>query len=592
MKNFCITAFLLVMILAVPLSTIAQCNQCLGDRDLTTNCIEVKFEVINSQVNSICYRAIIYNHQFSTNPTLCSQYNAERHLTFELVSPSCYDNINLQIFPVKTNTWDFTSGGTIYQQYNRITGHASKIIWNRRNIPPPPAPSMTRCAIDTFIVCLGCTASTDSACANGNFDIKIYFSDANGNPSCVDETNIPGLSRNYERISPRVPRCYFGGCGDCLFFESACNSWSVTFGCDYIDLTIVNDHSYPQCSNINHFEFFIGGMEPCSLETAPKFRDWSVSTARDTLNARTFYSYTSPNQGLRPCDSLKIRIPFCCTDGDSTIYFQPGPGFCDYYSTGTASGVPRLYHTFPALACPPCYLHKDRGELHQRNPMDYCDTMVICNLNTASPCGTSGTATNRKIRSIHLDPGTSCMGVVILPPHGGSVIPPVPPSTTWVINGASVEPCDCIKILLCGCSSLTKVRWTTFDNNGDTIQTDTSGGGWPEDPWSPGHKPQVPSLEPSTTGSNGAMLGEATPNPTTGIIDIPVIIGLLENVNGMAQIEVYTVNGNLIEQFDQKIRANTTTHLRIDGSGWNNGTYLVRVHLGETILTTTFILRK
>ena len=596
-----VTAILLFGSYSAPL--FGQCNPCPADRDKTTNCIETEIEVASKTPSTTCYRLIVYNNQFSTssNP-LCSQYNTERFLTMEFLNAACYDSVDVQITPVKANTWHFDLGGVTYTSYSNSVGHPNKIIWQRNNTPPPPAPDFKRCEIDTFLICINCiTKGIDSTCANGGFDFKVYFSDAAGDPSCVNETTG---GRTYERIGLRPPVCNLPSCGLCTFYGSTCNSWDVTFGCDYAEITIINDHSFPQCSPLKRIEFWVGGMSLCTKANNPKFRDW-VTTQKDTLD-RTYLAFTSPNQGLKPCDSFKIRIPFCCTEEDSTMYIQPGEGFCGYWGPGSGSGgsgggnPPRIQHTFPKLDCPDCYLDKDEGRLGRSGIPGSCDTLIICNKNTSNTqCGGSKGTGNTKFTRVVIDVGTPCTVIGVLPPHlatGWTVTPPTPPSTVWIANGPPIEPCDCIKFLLCGCSNLDVVKWITITPEGDTITVDSTGGWDEEPPSNPGIPPKkLVAPETPTIGSASsigssvvASVGEPVPNPTTGLTTIPLTLAA---GSGPALVSIYGADGNLVGTKQQNIRIGLN-ELQIDGSGWPSGSYRVRVQIGETVMNKVFILRR
>ena len=593
-----VTAFVLFGSSSVALWS--QCTQCTTDRDVSTNCIETKLEVASVQTNSICYRLIVYNHQYSpTSTTRCTQYNTERYLTMELFNAACYDSVNLQINPVKVNTWLYNLSGTLYTSYNYTTGHPSKVTWQRNSIVNPPAPDFGRCQIDTFMVCLLCTTKAiDSTCANGGFDLKVYFSNANGDPTCVDETGPP-TGRNFERVKVRPPLCNMTSCGTCQFYGSTCNSWDVTFWCDYIDITIKNDHSYPVCGPIRRVEFWIGGVPICDTNKLPKFRDWTTTQGRyDTMQKRTYYTFTSPNQGIRPCDSFKLRIPFCCTKQDTTVYIQLGEGFCTNWGPGSQDGSapPRIYHTFPKLNCPDCYLDKDEAKLTEGLP-GACDTLTICNKNTSNTeCGGSKGTGNTKFDRVVIDVGTTCAGIQVMPPHNGGWIPksiPTPPSTVWIFEGPPIEPCDCIRFLLCGCLNVGVVKWITMTTSGDTITVDSTGG-WGEEPW-PGPWPKQATPESPTIGSAGATnssvvatVGEPVPNPTTGLTTIPLTLAA---GSGPALVSIYGADGNLMGTKQQNLRIGLN-ELQIDGSGWPSGSYRVRVQIGETVMNKVFILRR
>ncbi|MCE7934274.1 MAG: T9SS C-terminal target domain-containing protein [Chlorobi bacterium CHB2] len=606
MKTF---AFLVTALLLFGTSSTAlwgQCAQCFNDHDITTNCIETKLEVAFQQTNSVCYRLIVYNHQYSPSSNArCTTYNTERYLTMELVNPACYDSVNLQINPIKLNTWVYNLSGTLYNSYNYTTGHPTKVTWQRD--PIRPAPNFARCEIDTFMICLLCTTkSIDSTCANGGFDMKVYFSDSNGNPTCVDETGPP-RGRNYDKVTIRPPVCNMQACGTCQFYGSSCNSWDVKFGCDYVEVTVKNDHSYPQCGPTRRIEFWIGGVATCSKANKPKFRDWVTTQSKDTLD-RIYFAFTSLNQGINPCDSFKIKIPFCCTEEDSTMYIQLGEGFCSYWGSGSADGSspPRIYHTFPALDCPDCYLDKDEGRLGRAAVPGWCraavpgwcDTLEICNKNTSNTqCGGSKGTGNTKIDRVVIDVGTTCAGVIVLPPHsttGWTANPQAPPSTVWIAEGPKIDPCDCIKFLLCGCTNLGVVKWITMDKlSGDTITVDSTGG-WDEEPW-PGPWPKQGTPELPTFSSVGtaqssvvATVGEPVPNPTTGLTTIPL---MLVSGSGPALVSIYGADGNLMGVQQQNLRIGLND-LRVDGSDWPSGSYRVRIQIGETVMSSTFILRR
>ncbi len=604
MKTF---AFLVTALLLFGTSSTAlwgQCAQCLGDQDQTTNCIEAKLEVATLQNNSTCYRLIVYNHQHSGVASRCTTYDTARYLTMELVNPACFDGVNLQITPVKDSTWVYNLAGTPYTNYAYTTGHPTKVTWERD--PAVPAPDFARCEIDTFLICIGCVTGTlDSSCANGGFDMKVYFSDSNGNPTCVDETGPPA-GRNYERVTLRPPLCSIGNCGACQFYASACNSWDVKFGCDYVEITVKNDHGYPQCGPMRRLEFWVGGLGICPKANKPQFRDW-VTTQSQHINGKTYFAFASTNQGLKPCDSFKIKIPFCCTEEEKTVYVQPGEGFCGYWSPGSGSGgangdhPPQIQHTFPALDCPDCYLDKDEGRLGRAAVPGWCDTLEICNKNTSNTqCGGSKGTGNTKFDKVVIDVGATCTGIVVMPPHGPAwkaVIPPIPPSTVWVFDGPKIEPCDCIKFLLCGCTNLGVVKWITMDKeSGDTITVDSTGG-WDEDPW-PGiglppmekATPELPTFSSVGTGESSvvATVGEPVPNPTTGLTTIPL---MLVSGSGPALVSIYGADGNLMGAQQQNLRIGLND-LRVDGSDWPSGSYRVRIQIGETVMNSTFILRR
>ena len=624
--------------------------ECSGDLSSTTNCIEVKSEIAGQG----CYNLIVYNHQWSQDGPPCP-YNSENYLTFKFKNRDCWEdyNVNLQLSSSSLNhsyspaepAWEWNDNGTTRSEYNRNANHPTQFTFNRKNNQDGSANPMARCEVDTFQLCVGsgCVDSLSLECLS-NMDIEVFFSDVNGVPTCTDE--VRGSDRAIVPIRPRLcPTLSLESCDTaCTLYGSNCSSLNVTWGCNYADVEIINDHAYPSCGPLNEFE--IAGVGICrdsALLSAglPGFRDWE--TIYDPSQGR--FIFRAPvDGGLQTCDTFRARIPLCCESqeevekaeiyirGHCVAYYEshtdavadpsaPG-GVRDttivYSSSGREWSVAgRNELTKPG--CDSCYLDKDKAAIKQALKCDSsntsngrdsctwvpdpdpesCDTLILYNRNRG-PNGCDDTTGNRCWRFIELqldreDELCEPPKVPTLPP--GTRIRQVPPNSgRWVIGPIIPPICKCEEVPIIICCYKGPIIWTTKDINDKVISTDTTRVDWstaypPDGSVAPQSK-RVRFETPDISQAAGHRLGNPVPNPTSGKVSVPVHIGELPAEKGEARISIYNEGGELLRVIRERVSSQSRRELDLDATGWSNGTYFVRLELNGAILTTRFVLRK
>ncbi len=640
-------------------SAAAQPCSCAGDFDVLTNCIETRVTRTDDTSNKTCYEVIVYNHQFSSNSSLCITYDQTQYVTFELVHPDCFPG-QLQIFPSDgyydgwmyidpaTNTW--------YPYYDDTTGHPRKITFmltpDTVNGKAQPA-YFRQCDVDTFYVCFDCISATeDSLMRDPNceavppaspgfpnvpasvwpdacppvcydpsdpdqslaslMDMRVYFSDASGNNLCTNESGPTGRTYDSLRVEPQI--CDFSGCRDsCTRYYTSCNSWSITWGCDYADVVVVNDHARPSCDPVYSFEldFYPDGLKLCRKDPPPPFRNWIVTY--DSVTGRLRYDAPAGSPGLLSCDSFKVRVPFCCGDtnyvGVGISDGRCGPDHfacvdeeapydsCYYYpgSDDLYDGTNTLLASNPG--CGNCfYGGHDYARWITGNdvvgPKDTCDTLIIYNRNQTGDCGNSPTG-NRAWTSIVLDSVPSgCTPVVLgwgAPFNSGlnqwTLTPPAGPR----------PPCDSVAIVFCCGYTPPRVRWETRDGSG-TIDIDSvNGATWEGASYRIAAPPTVSGdHEAPASGAKlaGFELGTVAPNPSSGGVVIPLSVGALASGDGAAYIQVFAADGRMVAQMRQNVHGSSVATIAIDASSWPNGSYLVRVVIDGHELSTSFMLSR
>ncbi len=637
-----------------------QC-ECPADFDLLTNCIEVKFEAIPGSAG--CYNLIVYNHQWSQNGPPCP-YNSENYLTFKFKDPDCWEdnNVNLELLSWSLNhsyspaelKWEWNDNGTIRSKYDRNSNHPTQFTFNRKNNQDGSANPMARCQVDTFRLCIGCVDSLSLECVT-NMDIEVFFSDANGNPTCINELGINGSDR--ASVSPRSPRCpglLPESCDTgCTLYASNCNSFNITWGCDYADLEIINDHAYhngvyPLCGPINEFEigFAAQGLGLCKDDPVldaglPAFRDWK--TVYDPVSG-TLSFRAPPGCGLKTCDTFRVRIPFCC-ESQKTAGILFGKGHCGSYSymiidtvaDPNAPGGFRYDTTFvnepgsevpgrgrigwnkfdEEPGCAGCYFDKDKAaikkalrcvadtnsdgicDIYWEDPSG-CDTLILFNRNHSpeADCGDDTTG-NQCWRFIELqldrEKGEPCEEPRVPTLDPNTPVTEVPPgSGKWRI-GPFPKICKCEEVPIVICCYKGPIIWITEDINGRVISIDSTRVDWstscPEGSVPPQSK-RVRFQTPDISQAAGHRLGNPVPNPTSGKVSVPVNIGELPAEHGEARISIYNEGGELLRVIRERVSSQSRRELDLDATGWSNGTYFVRLELNGAILTTRFVLRK
>lgn len=621
--------------------------ECFADYDVTTNCIETK--LVPNPVSPGCYTLVVYNHQWDQDDVSpCSMYGAERYLTFELKDRGCWEGngVNLQVTPLTFNgsysppqsSWYWDSAGTQFGTYDYSTGHLTKFTFQRRNNSSGSQSPMGRCAVDSFRICVGCVDNLNAPCVE-EMEIDVYFSDINGNATCVNEV-VPG--RTYERLAVRPPLCPSEEVCDtaCDLYLSPCNSLDVQWGCDYADVTIINDHGWPECGPISSFEigFSADGLGLCEdnveTETVPTFRNWT--TTRDTSTGEL--TFTAPSGcALMPCDTFRVRIPFCC-DSIRNVGLVFGQGLCvpydeywvdstfvdstsswDYdtnYVHGNGDAGITMQNRFAdSLECAGCFFDQDEATLKQGmvcildtvplgicdewvENSNVCDELTIYNRNhspMAIPgCGSDPTG-NQPIASIELTfdhtVDHECTPSII---GGPPATESFPGSGVWTfIPSPPIAPCDFATILVCCYEG--PITWKTFNASSVVITTDSVKGRWPDDcePGSSIHvEPptlQAPLLTEERLTIDVFRLSRGVPNPTTGIVTLT-----FESERDVtdAFVAVYDVSGALVYSRTEHVHAQGRHDIELDGSDWKSGLYHVRVTVEDSQLMTSFVVRK
>ncbi len=576
---------LLILAIAILLATStlhAQgCEPCPDDTDPSTNCTEARIEILTSRPNPTCYRLIVLNNQYSpTSTAQCTQYNADRFITIELLNPICYDSIHLSITPKTPGRFLVSSDSTRPTGYVGVV-HPSKIIFE--NIADPSQ----RCTADTFDICIGCIQEIeDLTCALDDFDWRVYYSDSSGSATCINESGATG--RTFAQVKPRVPLCPEAdpSCG-CPTYASVCNTWSVHYGCDYAEITIINDHGYPTCGPLNKIEFMVLGAHRCQKAVTPTFRAWNLVETFDTNNNRMHYLYypQSGDPGLAPCDTFRMRIPFCCPEGAEYITVQPGIGFCEHYTLIDDGMQPGAIHKYEEpFACTECYLEKDVAVYKAKGGgaspgQPHCDTLVIYNRNTSSACGTDAGG-NSPIYTIDLQTA-QCASVAVISRPGWTPTAQGGGAYRIQTSATALQPCDSLVIVLCNCTSSGVVEWTTRDEDDNELGSGRTGNLL--------KRPTAPP--PLRSVGSAGTLGTALPTPSNGRVTIPLHVGALAG-DASARIRVYDMAGALRQERQQSVHANTSIAIELDASAWSNGTYAVQVELEGSTLTQTFLLQK
>lgn len=622
----------------------AQTCECGGDRDLTTNCIEVRFEAVPG--NDGCYNLIVYNNQWTSSGP-CNTYNNQRYLTFEFDNVDCWNNnnVDLEIVPWTFNTtytppelrWEMNLGGTLYNKYDFSSGHPSKFTFRRKNNQNGSNNPMNRCQIDTFRLCMGCHDSLSVNCVN-QLGIKVYFSDNAGNPICTDEVGSP-FGRNYERITPKPPICPEANNCDtgCTLYLSNCNSYSITYGCDYADVRIINDHGFPQCGQIDRFEINISaaGLGYCEDElnyddALPTFRDWQ--TTYDPLNGMLIYQ-APPGCGLNTCDTFEIRIPFCCEDenragisigdGGCVPYSQvyvPSPGDTIWINDPGSGGNGGVGLWGPVEGgnpgCAGCFFDRDRAVVQEAQygidtnadmipdifyeDISGCDTLTLFNRNhsSSSDCGDDPTGNSCwSFIELELDPTAEACDISVPRFPAVSITESFPGSNIWTIGPiVPICACDSLSVLIC-CYNGT-IKWKTKDISGVVIQAASARGDY-SNSCDPGSKVRVDdesirfnASDPRISEEEGATLGEPVPNPTTGRVTLTLRPGPGTIGTARAAVRVHNESGRLVATMERNVLGGMLSDLTIDGSGWESGRYFVTVEIDGRQVTTQFVLRK
>ena len=642
--------------------------QCPGDFNLCTTCIEIKVEPVPSSVG--CFNVIVYNHQWDNTETPpCSAYDAEQYLSFKFKNQPCWEDNNVSVIlgSYEENTsysppqskWVWADPlATIYTQgfFHSTTDtphYPQPIIFKRRDNFGGASNPMRRCEVDTFRLCIGCKDNIPDSCVNA-FDMEVYFSDANGNSTCTEQANTGGKQFNVISLQPPLCSGAPAGCDTgCTLYLSSCNTYNVTWGCDYADVEIINDHAYPMCQQITEFDmsFAATGMgicdnDPVLSEGLPTFRDWK--TVYDPTSGHLIFR-APPGCGLKTCDTFRVRIPFCCESQkeaglifgkglcgaysqvviDTTITIDPGPPpttittydttYINYPGSAGTGGMMSWNKFDDEPGCEGCYYDKDKAVIHEalqcasdtnndgicdiywEDPSG-CDTLILFNRNHAPGVDCGDDATGNKCWStieLQLDntKGRPCVSpqAPTLPPPPFTTIAEIPVgSGKWIIN-TNPPICGCQQVPIIICCYNGRIDWTTKDANGVIISSDSLRVNWSSH--CPGASVPVQMKPtqlqtPDIATAAGHTLGHPAPNPTTGRISVPLNVGELSGESGEVRISIYNDAGSLIQVVRQQVSALSGTDLDLDASGWTNGNYYVYVELNGALLTTRFVLRK
>lgn len=594
--------------------------KCPKDKTPGRNCIDLEWSLQSSGPSQACYLLIVKNYQYSSSSTsLCQNYDSTRYLTFKVLHPKCYDSVNLTIMPWRADTgykWRWNGslpGGNPSFSTNLPTATPRQVIFEKIPNGAGWKPPMKRCEVDTFEVCIQCIpGKLTSGCFQPSdptqdpttiLDMQVYFSDVNGNSWCTSE-----VGADYQTITPRPPRCTMG-CGTCQTYYSQCNSWDISYGCDYADVMMVNDHGFPECSTETKVTLWMppGSMKLCNkTRPLPQFRNWKT-----TYNPQNgTLSFTPPaGAGLAPCDTFKTRIPYCCDSGKvATLWFLDGLCGPEYFLDTVFSGaqivrIDTVYlpgdnmntavgtnTTFGKLGCDSCTFGGDRAKWVNGS----CDTIWFYNGNSTSSCINDGTG-NKRWQKLEVDVPLNCTGIydfVNQPPGWVKSITTDPITRIATLrfyttdSSKAVGGCDSIGIRIC-CSVLNKITWRTYDIVEVIITQDTLI--QPD--------PAIMKLMPwkqeiSTVSKTGFTLGTPLPNPTTAGVTIPVNLQGMSHNTQRAIVRVYTATGEIVSEIHQNVQGGQVEEITLDGSRWIAGTYLVKVEVEGATATTTFVVQR
>ena len=110
------------------------------------------------------------------------------------------------------------------------------------------------------------------------------------------------------------------------------------------------------------------------------------------------------------------------------------------------------------------------------------------------------------------------------------------------------------------------------------IETDSLNG----EGWGSGlPKRTIDRIERKIVTGSEHTLGAAMPNPSTGVVTIPLSVAPLTAGDGTANVTVYDASGRLVAEMRRNVRGGTVSEIQLDGSGWTNGIYVVRVEIGN-----------
>ena len=613
-----------------------------GDFDPATHCIETKLEAIGEG----CYNLYVYQHQHQPSLDNASTWGCDSgargpqsYLTFEFGDLACWNNndVDLQVVPWTDNTtydpvqtnWYWDSSGTQFNAYQiapSYTGavHVPKFTFTRRNNEDGSPNPFLECRIDTFRICMGCVDSLPASCID-ELTLEVYFSDQSGNPNCTNElTN----GRDRDTLDLRPMRCPDPELCDttCTLYESSCNTVNVEWGCDYADVEIINDHAYPSCGALGEFriKFAADGMSLCendpmfadgsgNSKRIPGFRDWT--SAYDPAS-KTMFFRAPPGCGLQPCDTFRIRIPFCCEE-EAEVGLLFGGDVCEQYKyPGSDSTMRPLRHAFAEPPpCGDCYMDRDRGMISEAmvcildsnldgkcdvwaEDISGCDTLTLFNRNhdpsqgSGSGCGDDETG-NRCWTQIdlQLDPTKGEPCAISVPRFDpGATITEVPVgSGHYIIAGIQVCGCDSVSIIVCCYNG--SIVWTTSDGSGP-IQTDSVRGDW--DQGCAGLKQPSPSspeeVDFTRSSDRGVEVGDAIPNPAAQRTTVELTA--TSHVDDVI-VEVYTAEGVLRFTESRHVHGTGTVNFEFDVSRWPSGVYFVRFTTSDRrVVGTSFSVRK